>query len=254
MIIEYHRPHTVEEALSLLSRKDPRTVPLGGGTFVNRRNQSDLPTAVVDLQELGLNKVERLGNTLEVGAMLTLQSLGENIDLPAAVKQALQVEANYNLRQIASLAGSLVAAEGRSPLATILLAMDAKIVWTPGGQEVSLGDWLPIRWEDRTGDLITKVVIPLPPKTAFASVSRTPSDRPIVCVGMAQWNSGRTRMALGGFGAAPMMAMDGPEKSGIAETARNAYSNAEDEWASAEYRQEMAFVLARRCINQIEGL
>ena len=75
-------------------------------------------------------------------------------------------------------------------------------------------------------------------------IARTPADQPIVCAAVAQWNSGRTRLALGGWGSSPILAMDGPDSEGIEFAARNAYSLAEDEWASAEYRQEMAGVLA----------
>jgi hypothetical protein len=55
MIIEYHRPETIEAALALLARKEPRTVPLGGGSVLNQ--PSDIPVAVVDVQSLGLNQI-----------------------------------------------------------------------------------------------------------------------------------------------------------------------------------------------------
>ena len=81
-----------------------------------------------------------------------------------------------------------------------------------------------------------------------ATIARTPADRPIVCVAAARWPSGRTRLALGGFGAAPTLAMDGPEDSGAQIAAASAYSQAGDEWASAEYRSEAAGILALRCL------
>ena len=37
------------------------------------------------------------------------------------------------------------------------------------------------------------------------------------------------------------------------QAARDAYSRANDEWASAEYRMETAAVLARRCLQRVEG-
>jgi CO/xanthine dehydrogenase FAD-binding subunit len=50
MIVEYHRPPTLDLALQLLSRQSPVTVPMGGGTILNQ--PSPVPIAVVDLQEL----------------------------------------------------------------------------------------------------------------------------------------------------------------------------------------------------------
>jgi hypothetical protein len=61
------------------------------------------------------------------------------------------------------------------------------------------------------------------------------------------------RLALGGFGSAPLLALDGPEASGIDQVARDAYSHAGDQWATAEYRQEAAAVLARRCLLKVAG-
>ena len=45
-----------------------------------------------------------------------------------------------------------------------------------------------------------------------------------------------------------MLAMDGTEADGIQEAARNAYHEANDEWASAEYRMDVAAVLAGRAL------
>lgn len=50
MVIEYNRPKTLDEALSLLSRKGIKTLPLGGGTILNQPSTERY--AVVDLQSL----------------------------------------------------------------------------------------------------------------------------------------------------------------------------------------------------------
>jgi CO/xanthine dehydrogenase FAD-binding subunit len=100
--------------------------------------------------------------------------------------------------------------------------------------------------------LITHIIFSSQLKIAFAMIARSPADQPIVCAAVALWASGRTRLALGGWGAAPVLAMDGPEAGGIKEAGLNAYSNAGDEWASAEYRQEMAGLLAQRCLKQLK--
>jgi CO/xanthine dehydrogenase FAD-binding subunit len=123
-----------------------------------------------------------------------------------------------------------------------------------GEEQVRTGDLLALREARLRGKLITAVNIPLHVRLAFEDVSRTAGDEPIVYAAVAQWPSGRTRLVLGGTGKAPMMAMDGPEAGGIETAARNAYSQAQDEWASAEYRQEMACLLAVRCLKQLNEL
>jgi CO/xanthine dehydrogenase FAD-binding subunit len=252
MIIEYQRPTTIAQALSLLARKQPVTYPMGGGTHINQ--ESDMQYAVVDLQALGLGTISKAGNWLQVGATATLQELLDFTGLPEALYQSIKRETSINLRQVATIVGTLFTADGRSPLTTMLLAMDASIeimVMEKEPQQVRLGDWLPLRASTEHGTLISQVSIPLNIKVAYETIARTPLDQPIVCAAVAQWHSGRTRMALGGWGEAPILAMDGPEAEGLEAAARNAYSQAMDDWASAEYRQEMAGILALRCIKRI---
>jgi CO/xanthine dehydrogenase FAD-binding subunit len=252
MIIEYLRPSTIPEALSLLARKQPVSYPLGGGTYINR--VTDLQIAVVDLQDLGLGTISKAGNLLQVGATVTLQNLLDYENLPQDLYRSIKLEATTNLRQMATIAGALVTANGRSPLTTVLLALDASLeilVLDNEPVRARLGDWLPMRALRERGTIISQASFPLNVKVAYESIARTPADQPIVCAAVTQWHSGRTRLALGGWGDAPLLAMDGPEGEGLEVAARTAYSHAEDEWASANYRQEMAGILALRCIKRI---
>ncbi len=254
MITEYHRPQTLGEALALLQRAAPPTLPLAGGSVLNR--PSPQPVAVVDLQELGLDGIQLQGNTLQLGATVTLQSLldylksdASNAPLSLALSKAILHEATANLRQVASLAGTLVVAGGRSPFATAMLALDATLSFEPGGESLALGDFLPFRAERLSGRLITRLTIPGNVRLAYEYVARTPADQPIVCAAVARWPSGRTRLVLGGYGGAPILVLDGTEPDGVEAAARSAYSHAADEWASAEYRSDVAATLALRCLS-----
>ena len=252
MIIDYRRPSTLEEALLLLSTKEIKTVPLGGGTALNRPSTERF--VAVDLQALGLNVFEKRGSILTLGATVTLQSLLDSGEIPPALQDAIRQEAGYNLRQAATVAGTLVAADGRSPFTTVLLALDTTLEIqsvSAGTERLSLGDFLPLRGERMAGRLITSLSLPLNARLGYEVVARTPVDLPIVCAALAQWPSGRTRLVLGGFGGAPVLALDGPEPGGLEQAARDAYSRAGDEWASAEYRQAMAAMLARRCLISV---
>lgn len=249
MITTYHRPQDLDEALTLLSQ--PNTAPLGGGTLLSQPGAD--PVAVVDLQNLGLNTLHTKGNDLEIGATSSLQSLLENENCPEALKTAIKLEAPINIRNSATAAGTLAASDGRSPFATALLAMDAKLETASMADSkveyktLNIGEVLLLR-PDR---LITKITIPLNVKFTFEFVSRTPADKPIVCAVMSQWGSGRTRLVLGGYGAAPTLAMDGTEADGFEAAAMNAYHEATDQWAGAEYRMNTAAVLARRCFENL---
>ncbi len=251
MIVEYHRPGSLEEALELLNRAQPITVPIGGGSGLDR--SAPQPVAVVDLQSLGLDTIRSIGNNLEIGATVTLDYLLKDPSLWPALRNAIRQEANYNQRQVATIAGSLVACSGRSPFATALLALDAQLILLPDGQPASLGDLLPLRAELLRGKLVSQVKLPLNVRMDFQYVARTPADWPLVCAALARWPSGRTRLALGGYGGAPILGMDGPEAEGLEIAARDAYRTAGDQWATAEYRSEMAGVLARRCLEAVQA-
>lgn len=246
MISTYHRPQTLDEALALLTQ--PNTVPLGGGTLLSKATADSV--AVVDLQRLGLDSLRASGNDLVVGATCTLQSLLEAAETPAALKTALKLEAPLNIRNTATVAGTIVSSDGRSPFTTMLLAMDARIDirYSTSDSRIShIGEYL----LTRPSGLITAITIPLNTKTAFEFVSKTPADKPIIGAALAQWNSGRTRLTLCGYGKTPLLAMDGTEADGIQEAAMNAYHEAQDEWASAEYRMDVAATLAKRALESL---
>ena len=123
MITDYFRPDTLPEALELL--KQPDTLPLGGGTLLATLKST--PVKVVDLQSLGLDTINKKGNNLEIGATVTLQTLLENKHTSETLKKAIKLEAPLNIRNTATVAGTLIAADGRSTFTTVLLALDAKL-------------------------------------------------------------------------------------------------------------------------------
>ncbi len=246
MIREYHRPKTLEEALELLQHPD--AVPLAGGSWLSQQKERDV--IAVDLQALGLNTIERRGQFIEIGAQVTLQQWLESEDCPEGMRLATSLEAPLNLRNTATVAGTIVTCDGTSPFVTALLALDARLVRYENGnqaQETLLGDFLPFR----PRGLITTVRIPAQVKFAFEYVARTPLDVPIVCAALTCWPSGRTRLTLGGWGEHPRLAMDGAGAEGLEIAARNAFYEAGDERASAEYRREVAAVLARRALQKL---
>jgi len=48
--------------------------------------------------------------------------------------------------------------------------------------------------------------------------------------------------------------MDGPESDGAVSAAQSAYQEASDQWASAEYRNNVVGILASRCMDNILDL
>jgi len=252
MIREYFRPATVEEAVQLLTQENGILKPLGGGTYLSRHPGDAI--GIVDLQNAGLDKIETRGQRIVAGAMARLSDLLDHPDVQDAIKEAILLDASLNIRNAASLGGWLISSDARSTLSTVLLALDASLAWEPDNNRVRMGNWLPLRAEETPGVLLTEVEWWLRPRVVFEVVARSPKDRPTLIVAAAQWESGRTRIVLGGYGAAPIVAMNGPEDRGADVAARDAYYEAEDQWATAVYRREVASKLALRCLDRIDAL
>jgi CO/xanthine dehydrogenase FAD-binding subunit len=113
---------------------------------------------------------------------------------------------------------------------------------------------LPLRSERFPGVLLHELVWFKGLNLAFEYVARSPKDQPVVITAVAQWGSGRTRVALGGFGSAPIIAMDGTDESGVDIASRDAFAEAEDQWATAHYRRDVAAKLTLRCVARINAM
>ncbi len=252
MIGEYFRPKTVEEALLLLTEKGKIRKPLGGGTSLSRQVSRHFD--VVDLQNVGLDRIEESGQNLVAGSTLRFDLLLAHPGVHPEIKRAIRIDASENNRNMATLGGWMVNSDGRSLTTTALLAMDANLTWEPEAVQIRLGDWLPLRSQNQPGVLMTEVAWTTGARLVFEYVARSPKDRPTMIVAMAQWGSGRTRVALGGFGDAPIIAVDGIGADGVDIASRYACLEAGDQWASAEYRREVAAKLALRCAVRVDAI
>ncbi len=254
---EYFRPQSLGEALELLDR----AVPLGGGTtLVSKRRELN---AVIDLQDLGLDGVAQEDNDILAGATLKLQSIIEMRELfPEALVEACQLETGRNLRNMATLAGRVLACDGRSPLVTSLLALNTRAVLEPGHEMIDLEDLLYQRENPRPPYILHSFRISKSDASVYMQVGRTPADLPIVCTAAARLPSGtnknRIQIAMGGYGAYPAKVfvsdLTGQTDlcSSAAEAGRKAFSMAADAWASSEYRAEVASILVQRALERVE--
>jgi probable selenate reductase FAD-binding subunit len=276
-IKEYIKPASVEEALALIRRKNPPTVVLSGGTWLNGQTSHDNVIAV-DISELGLGRIVRLENPpiLSLGATVTLQSLAETaVDLKGfeILGSTAHAMAALNIRNRATIGGVIVTADTASPLVTALLAYDAElVVQAEEERNISLSGFLAYRERILAeGMLITSIRLPVPSAethAAYERIARTPSDYPIVCAvtkcAVKDGIAGNMRIAIGGVASVPIRlnAMEfALEKKSIHEWLDSALDveignlTPDSNWlGSAEYRREMARVLVRRTVMKAAGI
>ncbi len=254
--LKYSRPSKMKKALKLIETGDP----LAGGTSITPRRESH--SRLVDIQDLGLDSIEVIDEMIKMGAGVKLQRfLIEIEDHSAALAKACRLEAGLNMRQMSSLGGTIVEAGGRSPLLTAMLAMDTTVILEPGNKNLPLEKILKNRKKRISDRLITEIVLRIPERMAFDYVARTPADRPIVCAAAALYGKGERVeiwIALGGYGTRPIRVheaegavLNKASLECVSDAAIRAYAQAEDAFASAEYRAHVAGVLVQRVLKGV---
>ncbi len=269
---QYQRPATVDEAVSLV-QSNANAVYIGGGAWTVAQGDPQLEM-VVDLQEAGLDTLEGNLDGVILGATVTLQQIIDHADAGTLAGGILGTAAGYtqsrNLREQGTLGGALIVAGPADPLTTALLVLDTDIDYAdPAVHTAPFTSF--VAYRDRlikTRVLITEVRIKRPParsSAAFTVVGRSPKDQPIVCaaayVAVDEGLPAVVRVAVGG--ANPMPArlhktehllkgqLLGAEK--VTQALQPALADLKpiaDFRGSADYRLEMAQVLARRAILQ----
>jgi len=245
---EYHRPPSLDEALTLLSRPDPITRPLAGG--VHYRRGVPWPAAVVDLADLHLAHVTQSDSGWELGATTTLEQLGAAEGLPEALRRAALRQAPRNMRQRATI-GGVIASRDSGTLLASLLVLEAQLLIQPGNRRVPLATYL--QGEGMAGHLITAITFPAARTCAFAEISRTPADAPIVVVaagveagtGMIAAATGADQPCVLLPGASRLLEGAPPDEPAPAVPWRD------DGRGTAAYRTAMIPVLLRRAIAEL---
>ena len=239
LMTAYHRPTTVGAALELLS--EPHRVALAGGTLLNADREPSRLEAV-DLQALELKEIEAARGQVRLGAMATLDEMSRSSAVPERLRALARAEAPSTLRTLATVGGLVARRRSDSLLLAALLAHRGRVALAgPGGADEAdlarvLGEGVP------AGALITAVAIDPTGAAAVAAVGRTPADVPIVAA-YGRRAGGTVTVALTGVAPVPVLADGADPAAGLAPEG--------DFRGSAEYRLELARVLARRVTEEL---
>jgi len=243
-LVEYHRPTSLGDAIALLA--EPDRVVYAGGTTLHHSTTGE-PVEVVDIQALGLDRIERDSagdGTIRIGATVTLEAVAQHDGCPDGVRAAARAELPSTLRTLATIGGTIGAADADSVLLASLLVHDAEVAFADGHVE-PLGDVLRASaggQADRTGPgLIVSIEIATGGDTATAGTGRTPADTPIVAAVARRHDDGQ-RLALCGVADVPVLV----EADDLA-----ALDPPTDFRGSSAYRRELAGVLSRRVIAEL---
>jgi len=193
-IREYKKAESLEEAWQLNQKKPNRV--LGGMIWLKMENLN-VGTAI-DLSGLGLDTIEETDEGFSIGAMVTLRQLELHPGLAAytdgAVRESVRHIVGVQLRNLATVGGSIYSRFGFSDVLTMFLALNASVELYQGGI-VPLAEYAQ-RPYDR--DILVRVIVPKEDaKFCYQSVRNSQTDIPVLTCAAAKNTAGEYRFAIG---------------------------------------------------------
>lgn len=276
-MFEYHRPVSLKEACVLLRRLGEDALPLAGGTdlLVDIRRGAKRAGHMVSLADLDeLRGVEVDGGELRIGALVTPAQLGDSELVRKSRPELLDVVAVFGTPQVrnrATVGGSLCTAASCGDLAPLLVAMGARVeVAGPEGiGEVTLEGFFHQhrRTALEAGEILVAVKLPVRSAQdggAYRAFGLR-ADNFITVAGVAAWVSmgggicTGARIALGAVAPTPLRApaaearlvgttLDEGVTRAAARAAREAAVPISDLRGSEEHRRELVEALCERAL------
>jgi CO/xanthine dehydrogenase FAD-binding subunit len=276
----YAAPASLGEAVAFLAERGPDSSILAGGMSVVPALKKGLLTCkfIVNIKGIGgadAPKLDVASNQLTIGALVrhreieTSPLVAEHFPALRALEERL---ASVQIRNHGTLVGNLCAAEPWSDPPCLLAALDARllIVSKRGQRQVSAADWIlgvgdTLRQPD---ELLLRVDLPIPQGGVGIGHARVAARqglaRPLACaaaqVALSEnGNVAAARVFVGAVGPRPQRMSDletmlvGSRLNGklfteIEHAVSRAVEYLPDERCGAQYKKQVAGVLARRAI------
>lgn len=273
--VEYARPATVEEAITLLGSYDGARPLAGGQTIVNvMKARAAAPDVLVDLGDL--EDLRSIGfssdGLLEIGAMVTYAQLVASSEVEVArpiLAEVAATIADVQVRNRGTVGGNVCVSDPTNHFPPLLMALDATftIRGASGERTVSAGEFFIGVYMTAVGEgeLLTKIGVP-PSSGAgdgFAGLTIGKHGTYIVNAAATISTDG-ARIALGCVGATPVRATAMEESlagSDFSEESVRAAADGlgasldppSDVHGSADFRRHLAEVSAVRAVLQAAG-
>ena len=275
---DYHRPGTLDEAVSALAEYgDDGKVLAGGMSLIPlMKLRFAVPGHLVDLNAVpGLTGVSEDGGTLRVGALTRHAELEDN-DLLKAKYHAMAAAApqisDPLVRNRGTIGGSLAHADPAGDWGSVMIAIRAKVAAksASGEREIDVDDLLVDTFTSslEPTEVLTEIRIPSPSGPsggAYLKLERKVGDFATVAVAvyveMSNGNIGTAGIGLTAVGSTNIRAADAERALAGAEPSADAFANAgklaaaasnpvADQRGSAEYKRNVVDVFVQRGLAQ----
>jgi carbon-monoxide dehydrogenase medium subunit len=277
--IEFLRPSTVMEAVSLLASRQGSRCVGGGQTLVAMMNAGLVRvTSLISLEGIAeLRNIEDRDGSIWIGAGVSHREVAACPRLSGAnqiIREAASVIAHPAIRNFGTIGGSLAHGDPASDYPTAAVAANAavEITGAQGRRAVAASeffvDYLTTVLDEE--EMVTALILPpVPARSAghYLKFSRVDGDYAIVSIGVTLTlrDDGictQARLAAGGLGPKPLWCAEADatlcgtqcEDAAISRAARHLLDLADpvdDVRASADYRRALLPKLLRRAIGAI---
>ncbi len=273
--VEYARPATVEEAVSVLAAHDGARALAGGQTLINvMKQRAAAPDVLVDLADL--DELRGIGfssdGMLEIGAMVTCAQLQGSSEVDVARPILAEVAgtiADVQVRNRGTIGGNVCVSDPTNHFPPLLVALDATFtIRGAGGErtvsatEFFVGVYMTAVGE---GELLTKIRVPASSGAGDGYAGLTIGAHGTYIVNAAATVSGDdARVAIGCVAACPVRATAMEDRLAGGDYSESAVKAAaeglgasldppSDVHGSADFRRHLAEVSAVRAVVQAAG-
>ncbi len=258
-LLDYRKPETIEEAMALYKDKDGAII--AGGAWLKLGNQKK--EVGIDLDGLGLSYIKENDDGLHIGAMTSLYDL-EFSPLVAGygrgiVSKSASLIMGVQVRNIATIGGSVCGKYGFSDLIPCLLALDAQLNFYEAGI-MSLEDYLASK--GRAKDILVEVILPQKGMAAaFETFKKTSIDFAVLNLAVAV-DGDNLRFVLGArpggaklitrsLEAVKVAHKDHQSLHELAEEVADSFTFGTNHRGSKAYRRQLAIALIGDGIKEV---
>ena len=260
----YHRPATVAEAVSLFAGASDGRFLAGGQTLIPTMKQRlAAPSDVIDLGKVAeLRGIEASGDAVTIGAAMTHAEVSTSDAVRGAIPALAEMAGMIGdpaVRHRGTLGGSLANNDPAADYPAGVLALGATI--HTDKREIAAEDFFMGMFSTalEDGEVITKVVFPVPEKAAYTKFRNPASRYAMAGVFVARLKDGAIRVGVTGASG------NGVYRANEIEAALTASFSPEaidaltispedmlsDIHGSAEYRANLVKVMAKRAVDAI---
>ncbi len=259
----YHRPTSIEQAVEIFIDSEDASYLAGGHTLLpSMKQRLASPTDIIDLSGISsLVGIKSEDESLVVGALTKHEEVATsaliNSEIPSIAKLASNI-GDAQVRNRGTIGGSIANSDPAADYPAAVLGLDATLVTNK--RQIKADDFFVDMFETalEEGELLTGFSVPRVQSASYQKFANPASRYAMVGV-MVAVVDGAVRVAITGAASCVFRATEMEDRlneSFDASTLDGVLCDASfnhDIHASAEYRQHLCTVMAKRAVAEING-